>query len=95
MTTTTSPLEALTAIKLGEQFTCILCDLWMPDMNGPTFHRLLSEVSPEQAVRLVIVTGLSEGHDVRTFAAQHDLRVLGKPFTKVELLEVIERASAA
>jgi signal transduction histidine kinase len=49
--------EALGFITAGAHFDAILCDLMMPEMSGPQFHEALRRVAPEQAQRIIFMTG--------------------------------------
>jgi CheY-like chemotaxis protein len=53
----TSAREALGLIAGGERFDAILCDLIMPNMTGMDLHSQLERVAPDQARRLVVLTG--------------------------------------
>jgi PAS domain S-box-containing protein len=44
-------------ILAGERFDVILCDLMMPWMTGMDFYSVVAERAPEQADRIVFVTG--------------------------------------
>jgi CheY-like chemotaxis protein len=49
--------EAFTRIQGGERFDVILCDLMMPEMTGPDLYAALTEAAPEQARRIIFITG--------------------------------------
>jgi CheY-like chemotaxis protein/two-component sensor histidine kinase len=53
----TSAEEALARIRRGERFDVILCDLMMPQVTGMDFHAELLRSFPEQAARMVFLTG--------------------------------------
>jgi PAS domain S-box-containing protein len=53
----TSALEAQDRIARGERFDVILCDLMMPKMTGMELHAELTSLAPEQAARMVLLTG--------------------------------------
>ncbi|HEX3867782.1 MAG TPA: response regulator [Gemmatimonadaceae bacterium] len=53
----TSPRDAIHRIEAGERFDVILCDLMMPEMTGMDLHAELSRVAPEQAERMIFMTG--------------------------------------
>ena len=54
---TTSGREALTWLQAGERFDVILCDLMMPELTGPELHAALLQLDPEQARRMIFITG--------------------------------------
>ena len=57
VTTTTQPAQALEWIVSGESFDVILCDVMMPEMNGVELRARIDAVDPDQAARIVFVTG--------------------------------------
>jgi PAS domain S-box-containing protein len=56
VTTERAP-EALALLRAGERFDVIFCDLMMPQMTGMELHRTLSAELPEQAGRMIFLTG--------------------------------------
>ena len=53
----TPRLDALARITAGERFDVILCDLMMPHMTGMDLHAALAGAVPEQAERMIFMTG--------------------------------------
>ncbi len=49
--------RALERIKAGERFDVILCDLMMPELTGMDLHAELERIAPDQAGRMVFVSG--------------------------------------
>ena len=49
--------QALAQIESGSRFDAILCDLMMPVMTGAELYSALTRVAPEQAKRMIFVTG--------------------------------------
>jgi CheY-like chemotaxis protein/two-component sensor histidine kinase len=49
--------EALVRIRAGERFDVILCDLMMPQVTGMDFHEQLTDAFPEQARKMVFLSG--------------------------------------
>jgi CheY-like chemotaxis protein/two-component sensor histidine kinase len=49
--------RALDRIKAGERFDVILCDLMMPELTGMDLHAELEKIAPDQAGRMVFVSG--------------------------------------
>ena len=49
--------EALARIAAGERFDAILCDLMMPAMSGMEVHGKVVALAPEQAERMIFLTG--------------------------------------
>jgi CheY-like chemotaxis protein len=49
--------KALERLRAGERYELILCDLMMPEMTGMDLFAELEKVAPEQASRMVFVSG--------------------------------------
>lgn len=49
--------EALARLAAGERFDVILCDLMMPAMSGMEVHQKVVALAPEQAARMIFLTG--------------------------------------
>ena len=69
----------------GERFDVILCDLMMPQMTGMDLHRALSEQIPEQAGRMVLLTGGAFTPGAVSFLDRVPNRRLDKPFDPARL----------
>ena len=77
-TTATSGVEALACID-AQEFDVIVCDMSMPEMDGPGLHAVLSEKDADLASRMLFVTGgafTTQAHDFLREKAEH---VLFKP----------------
>ena len=72
--------EALEACQ-RRAYTHILCDLWMPMLDGRGFYHALQCCQPQLCARVVFCTGDTLTPDLQTFLAQTGLPVLTKPFT--------------
>ena len=57
VTVTTSGRDALARLSAGERYDVILCDLMMPELTGAELHAALLELDPEQARRMIFITG--------------------------------------
>jgi two-component system cell cycle sensor histidine kinase/response regulator CckA len=64
----------------GERFDVIFCDLMMPSITGMELHALLANKTPEQAKRIVFVTGGAFTPAARAFASSTENILLEKPF---------------
>jgi len=76
--------EALKRIVAGERFDVILCDILMPEMTGIELFDELKLHYPEQACRMVFISGGATSESVRAFLVKHRARVLAKPFQPAE-----------
>jgi CheY-like chemotaxis protein len=91
VTSTTEPQEALATIVAGEFFDVILCDVMMPVMNGVDLRDRIEEVSPDQAARIVFVTGGIVKPEVRALLERVPNAWLEKPIDYDGLRELIRR----
>ncbi|HZS35304.1 MAG TPA: ATP-binding protein, partial [Polyangia bacterium] len=74
-----------------ERFDVILCDLMMPEMTGMDLHAELARVAPEQAARMVFMTGGAFTPDARSFLERVPNERLEKPFDVEALRAIIRR----
>lgn len=81
--------EALVRISGGEQFDVILCDLMMPQMTGMEFHAELSRVKPEQASRIIFLTGGAFTRGAREFLDRVPNQRIEKPFDTHHMIALI------
>jgi signal transduction histidine kinase len=80
-------LEALEQID-ARPFDLIICDLKMPRLDGPAFHRQLAGSHPMLARRVLFVTGDVAGTEAERFLEESGCRWLAKPFRLRDLLRV-------
>ena len=80
--------EARTRLETRE-FDAILCDLRMPDVDGPALHSWLLEARPTLASRVLFVTGDTLGPSARRFLAAAGQPVLEKPFLPADLRRAV------
>jgi two-component system, cell cycle sensor histidine kinase and response regulator CckA len=78
--TTTSGREALDRIRGGERFDLILCDLMMPVVTGMEVHAEVAQVAPDQADRMVFLTGGAFTSAARDFLQSIPNERFDKPF---------------
>jgi PAS domain S-box-containing protein len=67
----------------------ILCDIRMPDTDGPTFYRWLEENRPELTDRIIFVTGDTLGPAAGRFLARSGAPMVEKPFTPADIWRVV------
>jgi CheY-like chemotaxis protein len=95
VTTVTSAKEALGQLGGGERFDLILCDLMMPEMTGMDLHSRLQELAPDQAAKLVFMTGGAFTENAQAFLARLPNESIGKPFKSAQLRELVSRLLAS
>ncbi len=81
--------EALAAIGRGERFDAIVCDLMMPRMTGMELHEALARLAPDQAARMVVLTGGAFTDGAREFLDRVSLPRCEKPFDAAGLRELV------
>ena len=87
--TNTHPREALARIVGGERFDVILCDLMMPELSGMELYEAVREVDPEQAERIVFLTGGAFTARAQAFTAQVQNTFVEKPFDVDKLMAIV------
>lgn len=83
--------EALTRLQSGERYDVVLCDVMMPGMDGIEFHRRLSLVLPDEAARIVFISGCAVTARVEAFFNRAPNLLLEKPVDLEGLRALIER----
>ena len=85
--------EALALLE-DRTFDVIFCDLNMPDLTGMDVHEQLARRRPEQANRMVFMTGGAFTPRARAFVDQRPDRVIDKPFELEDLHRWVARIAA-
>lgn len=73
--------DAIARLGTGERFDVILCDLMMPEMTGMDVHAALVDQWPEQADRMIFLTGGAFTVLAREFLARVPSLRIDKPST--------------
>lgn len=89
------PREALARLTAGERFEVIVCDLMMPTLPGPEFHRRIAALDPAQAARMVFMTGGVFTRDLEDFRAAIKNPCLDKPFSAQALAAAVAQVRTA
>ena len=89
VTALTSAEDALTRIERGERYEVILCDLMMPEMDGAELYERLRAKYPDQAARMVFVTGGAFTPRGQELLARVPNPRVEKPFDVESLLRLI------
>jgi CheY-like chemotaxis protein len=87
--TTTRASEALERLRAGEHFDLILCDLMMPTMDGREFYTELSRFAPEQANKMVFLTGGAFTPTLQAFLSTVSNERISKPFDVAKLKSAV------
>lgn len=85
----TSGAEAVRLIAAGVKFDVILCDLMMPDMTGMDLYAELRELAPDQASRMIFLTGGAFTNAARAFLETTQNPHLEKPISPDALRELV------
>ncbi|MFW5920733.1 MAG: PAS domain S-box protein [Polyangiales bacterium] len=83
--------EALARFDAGESYDLILCDVMMPDVDGPELHEHVRESRPELARRFVFMTGGAFTERTQHFLQSVDNPRLAKPFEMNTIEDLIAR----
>ena len=86
---------ALERFAAGERFDVILCDLMMPDLTGMEVHTRLASEQPEQAARMIFLTGGAFTEAARGFLERTRAPTIEKPFSPEALRDAVARAAGA
>jgi signal transduction histidine kinase len=90
--TTTSPHDAVERVRSGGRFDLVLCDMTMPGKTGVEVHAAIAQIAPEQAARMLFLTGDSSDKRFHEFLLAQRRPFLHKPFRTSQLLGEIEAA---
>jgi PAS domain S-box-containing protein len=88
-TTTTRASDALERLRAGETFDLILCDLMMPVMDGKELYTELARFAPEQARKVVFLTGGAFTPTLQAFLGGVPNECIAKPFDVAALKSTV------
>jgi signal transduction histidine kinase len=86
----TSAVRALQLINDGQRFDIILSDLMMPEMTGMDLHAELLRASPDQAQKMIFMTGGTFTEAARSFLDSVPNQTLEKPFRSAMLRQLVQ-----
>jgi signal transduction histidine kinase len=89
VTVLSSGQEALTRITAGERFDAILLDVMMPEISGMEVYERLLKVAPDQAGRILFLTGGAFSARAREFLDRNPNPRLEKPVDTATLLAMV------
>jgi PAS domain S-box-containing protein len=87
-----SAREALDALKRGDRYDVILCDLMMPVMTGMDLYAEVVRTAPGVAARFVFMTGGAFTQRARAFLESVSNPYLEKPLEMSKLRSLVARA---
>jgi CheY-like chemotaxis protein len=87
-----SGAEALQLIDACSQIDVVLTDFAMPEMTGVELAEAIRAKDPNLPV--IIVTGYAERRSLSDLSDVDERRILQKPFTEDELIEMVKSALA-
>ncbi|MCC6526830.1 MAG: response regulator [Polyangiaceae bacterium] len=90
VTVSTEPVDALAELRAGARYDIVLCDLMMPTLGGLALHAELAVFAPEQAERVVFMTGGIQTAEVRELLGRTRNRCISKPCTVQEVRRAVE-----
>jgi signal transduction histidine kinase/sensor domain CHASE-containing protein/ActR/RegA family two-component response regulator len=78
--------------KLDERvYDLILCDLRMPELDGPGLYREVEQHCPPLLQRIVFLTGDTLSSETRIFLDSADMPYLSKPFRAADVRRVVQQ----
>jgi CheY-like chemotaxis protein len=72
-------------------YDLILCDLRMPELDGPGLYREVEQRSPTLIQRMIFLTGDTLSSETRIFLERADMPYLSKPFRAADVRRVVQQ----
>ena len=82
------------AFAAGVRYDVVLCDLVMPRLTGIQLHGALREIAPEQARRMILMTGGAFTPESRQVLESSGIAWIEKPFLLEDLCRAITEVRA-
>jgi CheY-like chemotaxis protein len=95
LVSTTDPIDAVERVRAGQRFDVILCDLMMPTMSGMEVYENIRGIEPDQARRIVFMTGGAFTPRALAFLASVDNARIEKPLERGTLRAAIRSVPSA
>ncbi len=83
--------EALNLLDQDSRFDVVICDMIMPEMDGPAIYEAVRSKLPHIAERMVFITGGAFTERARDFALNIGAIILDKPVPVELLLDTVDR----
>jgi CheY-like chemotaxis protein len=93
-TQTVSNGKAALAKLAKNGYDLLIADLKMSGLDGIELYETLKKKRPDMANRTVFITGDTMSEETNDFLTATGRPYLAKPFTPIELIEIIERTLA-
>lgn len=90
----TDPEVGIAKIAGGERYDLVLCDMRMPGRSGMDVYEAIARIAPEQARRMIFLTGGASSQSAQEFLNASGRVVIEKPFAVDDLLARIDTALA-
>lgn len=85
------------ALRMLQQkhYDCVVSDVKMPGMDGPTLHQAIKAIDPAVAGTFIFISGDTVSSDTRSYLETVDNPKLAKPFEIVMLEKALQEMLAA
>jgi CheY-like chemotaxis protein len=87
--------ELALALLQGRRYDILLCDLLMPNLNGPTFYGILQSQYPSLCQRVIFLTGDSMRVESMAFLEECGQAWLAKPCRIAAIRSTMEQVLRA
>ena len=86
--------RAIEIVREDQAFDVVVCDIMMPDLDGPAVYEAIAAEFPALAERFVFLTGGAFTARTKEFLGRVSVLVLEKPIEREVLCGVVERLFA-
>jgi CheY-like chemotaxis protein len=90
VTTAANGVEALVLLA-NQAFDLLMIDIRMPELDGPSFYRELERSNPDQARRVMFMTGGGVGPETAELLSTVRTPVLRKPLAVKDVRDAVQR----
>jgi signal transduction histidine kinase len=87
--TMNSAQQVIEHLSQGARYDIILCDLMMPEVTGMDLYAAVCKLAPEQAKRMIFMTGGAFTHKAREFLSEVENPRVEKPFEPTGLKDLV------